>query len=115
MAIEKITKDTKFHAGMLICVNRSTGGIVTNPKCITKVTAAQVTVLVEGKPRNIRLSSISGYVVDSIDEGNKLSEITYQREMAAEKAASAAAAEARRSVFAEWRPRLNELLGNNNG
>jgi hypothetical protein len=108
MAIKRITKQAEFHEGMMICVSREL--TVSGPVLITKVSPAQLTVTQEGKAKNVRRNGLSGYVVDTHEEGMALFQCLYDRERDIKKAESKAAAEARKKVMETWQPALDILL-----
>jgi hypothetical protein len=112
MAIKKITNDTEFRQDMLICVGRNGSRTVSGPVPISKVSDGQITVISDGRKRNVRRSTISGYVVDTEEEGMGICNLLLDRDMAIQAAESKAAAEARKKVLAEWRPKVTALLGN---
>jgi hypothetical protein len=51
-------------------------------------------------------------VVDTEEEGMGICNLLLDRDMAIQAAESKAAAEARKKVLAEWRPKVTALLGN---
>jgi hypothetical protein len=111
MAIKKITKSTEFADGMIICVARER--TVSGPVTITKVSPGQLTVVQEGKKKNVRRNGLSGYVVDTEEEGMAIFQCLYDRDREIAMAESQAAAQARKHVMDAWQPALDILLGRN--